>query len=943
MGGLADRGPGSCLPMASIRALVLTVAASLAFVLLGSATALADDPPNPGPFGPFAGISLDPLGMATPEDVPVVDQPNWSRAPVFNAYFGSGMLPSGRGIESVALGQDSAGAPLLYVSSARTNQVYIFDGNSTSLAPRGSFGGGSGPAALSDPAGVATWHGDVYVVDRSRSDPQSARVVVFSSTGAYKRQFPLINPLGVADMTGIDVSSGEAWVTGEVCGGFGGVVEIFDSQTGAVKGITGQLAHAPTGDPTVPCDESYDASAWWDLATVPELDSAVTQYRLLRRGLVAAFTTLDPEATCYFCNRRLWQDGLDAVWGMRWLLAVDGDSRTARGTGVTEYSFEPDPTTGNPELQQRRRWFPQQASMGGVRDIAYLNRPVRIDWSGRLTEPKWINGGQSLHYVVSDADIYAVGDRGEAWYELARNFSRVDLAVDGSTLTSSTQPVGDLTIDTNAIPTGVHTLTLTAYLADGRQVVATNSQLRIDHESPTGSLDNPGRFVKGVVHVTGTLADSHAGPRDWTFQALPSGGSQTDVCRAAAADVGSDRWSCDWPTNSGGFPDGTYTIQASLRDLVDSQGPNAATSNGYTVGVDNTPPALQLSGDLYDDSDHGAIAIDETDPLAIQVQDGGAGATAVSVSVDGVDAYSRSQECPGGGCELVGNYGFVASQFTPGQHTVGVIARDGVGNTAQSSWTVVVEDTTPGDTQDPGEAASSVDYECSTDNGCDPSGGSSSAAVQRLAIPLAAPTPMAPVSTSSAYSETSGTVPTSFLACTSANQPLNFAAYSAGSQFGSFALTRIGRTCSVPDPVVDPWPTNYVSYIYGDCTPAPDQPCDPPLEIQSWPSCERNLSQYTVGPGDPGVDPDTPVPHTMTTIDGVPAAVFQDGLQIELYTGRTTVDVYGTDAALVSSAAHALEPAPTVPASPVPASPLTPPPLPAPVAGAMQGLLGCTT
>lgn len=37
---------------------------------------------------------------------------------------------------------------------------------------------------------------------------------------------------------------------------------------------------------------------------------------------------------------------------------------------------------------------------------------------------------------------------------------------------------------------------------------------------------------------------------------------------------------------------------------------------------------------------------------------------------------------------------------------------------------------------------------------------------------------------------------------------------------------------------------NFASLIYGDCEASSDAGCAPPLEIQTWPACERNAGTY---------------------------------------------------------------------------------------------------
>ena len=118
--------------------------------------------------------------------------------------------------------------------------------------------------------------------------------------------------------------------------------------------------------------------------------------------------------------------------------------------------------------------------------------------------------------------------------------------------------------------------------------------------------------------------------------------------------------------------------------------------------------------------------------------------------------------------------------------------------------------------------------------------------------------------------------------------------------------------------------TNYVSFIYGDCTAVDDYGCAPPIEIQIWPACLRNPSLYA-GPGAPVGD--------KATVRGVPAAFYEDGRRLEIQTGTSTVVIFGRRQAEVVTVADALRGVNV----PVRAGDN----LPAPAAGALDGSLRC--
>jgi hypothetical protein len=133
---------------------------------------------------------------------------------------------------------------------------------------------------------------------------------------------------------------------------------------------------------------------------------------------------------------------------------------------------------------------------------------------------------------------------------------------------------------------------------------------------------------------------------------------------------------------------------------------------------------------------------------------------------------------------------------------------------------------------------------------------------------------------------------------------------------------------------------NFVSYVYGDCPQILDgteDSCAPPLEIQTWPGCERSLADYELVPG-------VPYPHEkLGNLDGVPAYSFDEGMRVELYAGTATIVIFATDPSLIDQAVAAiqLEPASEPPGQPA-ADDAQRPDLPPPAPGAVAGKLSCT-
>lgn len=138
----------------------------------------------------------------------------------------------------------------------------------------------------------------------------------------------------------------------------------------------------------------------------------------------------------------------------------------------------------------------------------------------------------------------------------------------------------------------------------------------------------------------------------------------------------------------------------------------------------------------------------------------------------------------------------------------------------------------------------------------------------------------------------------------------NFDAYSAGATFDGLRRADAQRICKDPDATAirlgaPALRDNKLTFTYGTCK-VPDEPeasCPYPLAIQNFPACERNLSLYRRFPSPTG----DVYPHVQTKVRGVPAAVFDDGQRVEVYTGDATVVIWGQSATRVAAAAKSLQ------------------------------------
>ncbi|HEX8054671.1 MAG TPA: hypothetical protein VF517_16915 [Thermoleophilaceae bacterium] len=844
-----------------------------------------------------------------------MEQPDWWVQPVYDQGFGTFawdeacegvLIDPGQFNHCPAFVSAATGGGDLFVSTSYPDaRVEVYDG--ATLAHKLTIS----DAALGEPRGITYYRGEVFVMDGSGAD-----ILVFdAASGSLRRRFTV--PAGFGEYvwqlmpTGVDAAWGELWIT--YMGGLGGgAVVVLDSQTGAEKGASWHVQRL----------DSTAGELWWDIATVPEMNGVLAQCRFASRVEAVQPVPLDEvqadEATGgNACSSKGEQGGIDAVWGMRWFLSVQ-EPRDGGPLAVNEFAIEPGGATAARLSPLRRSWRPRMNEPNGGEfvhhDVAYQPRDARVTWTGALTKSDWMHGTRCADYVVSDADIYVVGTHAERWYEPARGFQQIDLLVDGAVRGTQTTPTGQFCFDTNSVPSGTHNVQLRAKVNNGAKTVhVTNPSANWDHSPPDGGLDSLPRFVSGDVTVSGPMTDPHSGPMDWQAQVQRVGGSWQDLCApvptAGAAD---GKYSCPWSTTS--FSDGDYNVRAQKRDLVSGAwgGANVGWTPEAVVGVDNSPPSsIGLSGELRDAEDYRPNADGDRPFLDVAVSDAGSGGTGADLLVDGVSVASASGACPGGGCTFTHRFEFVPENFSDGEHTISVTGRDALGHTRTSeSWIIDVE-RVAGEAPDHGDPGTESD---------DPAGGaaasrSDSAAADEVAAALG------------------------LLPCTSEDEPANFPTYSLGSSFDGMPITAINRICEVPSPHELPRP-NFVEFIYGTCTPDPVLgACQPPVVVQSWPACERNLSSYAQS----GIE-DFQLDYVLTTLRGVPGALFDTALRAEVYTEDATLVVFGETADQTSRAVSALrqEPAGAAPGALAPINRLDiGGKLPPPVPGALKGRLPC--
>jgi hypothetical protein len=172
-----------------------------------------------------------------------------------------------------------------------------------------------------------------------------------------------------------------------------------------------------------------------------------------------------------------------------------------------------------------------------------------------------------------------------------------------------------------------------------------------------------------------------------------------------------------------------------------------------------------------------------------------------------------------------------------------------------------------------------------------------------------------------------------WLPCTGRSEPLNFPDFSVRSEFLGIRLSWVVRLCITYPNSPNTIRPNYIAYLYGTC-----EGCAPPLQIQSYPACERSLADYQV-------DENTPYPHAEPqTLPGGAVQVSFDGrTRVEIYTGQSTIVISGDDPELVARAAQSLSRDQAAPAVATPtASDETAAEFPPPANGAISGDLQCS-
>ena len=177
------------------------------------------------------------------------------------------------------------------------------------------------------------------------------------------------------------------------------------------------------------------------------------------------------------------------------------------------------------------------------------------------------------------------------------------------------------------------------------------------------------------------------------------------------------------------------------------------------------------------------------------------------------------------------------------------------------------------------------------------------------------------------------------LPCTGLDDPINFEVFSAGPMVAGLPMTDVARRCDAAAPV-DEAPANRITYFYGDCEIAEGATgCAPPLQIQTWPACQRNMAGYSFE-GKPLPSRELPSSGGAKVVE----FIFALESRTEVYTDSSTIVIFADDPEITRQAVELLIPQQTgqPPAtSRAGLAEAAPQRLDAPRIGATEGVLKC--
>ena len=258
-----------------------------------------------------------------------------------------------------------------------------------------------------------------------------------------------------------------------------------------------------------------------------------------------------------------------------------------------------------------------------------------------------------------------------------------------------------------SLPTGINALALRAY--DPLYEVHYSGQavfLKVDHTAPvikmSGELlsPNPIKYHLEVDAEDGSLASlgtSQSGMKKLEFyldEQYQGAWPNENPGNCVNVQQGLDLGSCKFEGVDVDLPrvlEGPHTLKIVA---TDSYGHKATKVHSLNLPKDVTAPELTVSGQLK--TAPGSWVAAKANSVTVEAKDIETGATEATVFVDGEEVVAAAtQECKFGGCPLKQSFSVDLFGYEAGLHTIKAVARDGSGNSTQSSWTVSVDPNLP--------------------------------------------------------------------------------------------------------------------------------------------------------------------------------------------------------------------------------------------------------
>ena len=310
---------------------------------------------------------------------------------------------------------------------------------------------------------------------------------------------------------------------------------------------------------------------------------------------------------------------------------------------------------------------------------------------------------------------------------------------------ADTAPPYTTSWETTSFADGLFDVRVVATDNAGNALTSTNTNVRVDNTSPTGSITAPlsGANVRGTaVTVTSDSADTGAGVLNATFQRSPAG---ADTWTNVAAADSAAPFAATWSTT--GVPDGLYDLRVVTTDKAGNAFTSALVTN---VRVDNTVPVASTvvaSGAVgafqsglkifFKANAAGSFA------LVTTVTDGGSGAASATFPVltatNWTTHAAETDTTPAGGPYTSTLFSWANGAVAPAGYTV--TGTDAAGNAATNAFTFTLDSTAPTGTVTAPAAGANVRGSLSvTSSPVDNSGGSGVASAQFQISPAGAGT-----------------------------------------------------------------------------------------------------------------------------------------------------------------------------------------------------------